>query len=181
MELAIDVVVTLIGLGVVSAYIWSVGGHFSSPSTPRGAWMISAAVTLSTLLLLWLTWSEDQPAVAQAVGILIEALSIALFVAAIRASRRAKLRFAFDPTHPHGLVDSGPYRFVRHPFYVSYLLFWIGWSVAVWSPWVIVIPIVFLGLYFAAARMEERNFAASPLASEYDAYKRRVGFFVPRL
>ena len=181
MQVFLDIVVTALSLGVVLAYVWSVRGHFSSPKTPAGAWVISTAVTSSTLLLLWLVWSNEQPAAAQIAGIALELLSVWLFVAAIMASRQAKLRFAFDPAHPHGLVDTGPYRLVRHPFYVSYLLFWTGWTIATWWPLAVIVPVVFLWLYVRAAQMEERNFAASPLSANYADYSRRVGFFVPRL
>jgi protein-S-isoprenylcysteine O-methyltransferase Ste14 len=175
-----DGIATLAGLCMISAYTWSIRGHFSSPATPPGAWVISAAVSVSMLLLIWLTWTVTQPIYATLGGLLVELSGALMFAAAIAASRKAKLRFAFDPAHPHGLVDSGPYRLVRHPFYVSYLLFWAGWAIATWSAVAVGPPLVFLVLYMLAARMEERNFASSPLAAEHNAYKKRVGFFIPR-
>jgi protein-S-isoprenylcysteine O-methyltransferase Ste14 len=180
MRIWTDTFVTMLSLGVVLAYVWSVKGHFASPKTPAGAWVISVMVSASTLLLLWLTWSNDQPAAATVAGLAIELASIWLFIAAVLASRESKLRFAFDPQHPHGLIQNGPYRFVRHPFYVSYLLFWAGWSVATWSVMAIPVPPIFLVLYWLAARMEERNFVASSFSATYGEYRSRVGFFFPR-
>ena len=70
---------------------------------------------------------------------------------------------------------------MRHPFYVSYSLFWIGWAVGVWSPWALLAPLVLVPIYVAAARGEERKFARSEMAEQYRRYMREVGFFFPRL
>ncbi|ODT71268.1 MAG: S-isoprenylcysteine methyltransferase [Pelagibacterium sp. SCN 63-23] len=181
MELLLDGLVTLVGGAVVGAYIWSVRHHFSSDVMPSGARLIAAAVTTSTIIMLALTWLVDQPMSAQLAGLAIQVFSVLIFYAAIMASRQARLRFVFDPAHPHSLVDQGPYRLVRHPFYVSYSIFWFGWAVATWSWLAIPSVLVLIWLYISAARMEETSFDASPLSSEYAAYKARTGFFLPRL
>ena len=181
MPVIVDAIVTLTSLLIVAAYIWSVRGHFSSPKTPRGAWLVAAAVAGSASLLIALTWTAEAPPFASVLGILCEAASGFLFHAAVRTSKKAALRFAFDPEHPASLLATGPYHYVRHPFYVSYLLFWTGWSIATWALPALIVPPVFLGLYWQAAGMEERNFAASPFAREYASYRDRVGFFFPRI
>ncbi|WP_052715639.1 methyltransferase family protein [Devosia chinhatensis] len=181
MELVFDILVTLVGGAVVGAYIWSVRNHFKSDIMPPGARVIAAGVTTSTILMLVLTWFTTQPQLAQVVGLVIQLFSVWIFVAAIQASRKARLRFVFDPEHPHSLVEQGPYRLVRHPFYVSYSIFWFGWAVATWSIWAVPSVVILLWLYIAAARQEEQNFAASPLSEQYRAYRSRTGFFLPRL
>lgn len=181
MEFIFDALVTLVGAAVVGAYIWSVRNHFVSDKMPQGAWIISLSVTVTTIVMLTLTWLLPQPLFAQSAGLAIQLFSVWIFYSAITASRRARLRFIFDPEQPHSLVNEGPYRRVRHPFYVSYSIFWFGWAVATWSVWAFPFVILLIALYISAARMEERNFAASPLSAEYAAYKQRTGFFVPRL
>ena len=93
------------------------------------------------------------------------------------AQRTARLRLAFDPSLPRSVVKDGVYRFMRHPFYTSYVLFWIGWAIAAWSIWALAALIVVVAIYVWAARMEERNFARSELAEEYDTYRRQTGVF----
>ena len=181
MELVFDGLVTLVGAAIVGAYIWSVRNHFVSDKMPPGAWIISLSVSASTVLMLALTWLTPQPLFAHIAGLAIQLFSVWIFYAAIRASRQARLRFVFDPEHPHSLVNEGPYRLVRHPFYVSYSIFWLGWAVATWSFWAIPSVVILLWLYISAARMEERNFAVSPLSAEYEEYSKRTGFFLPRL
>jgi protein-S-isoprenylcysteine O-methyltransferase Ste14 len=181
MEFVFDGLVTVVGGGVVGAYIWSVRNHFVSDKMPPGAWIISTSVTATTILMLVLTWLLPQPLFAHIAGLAIQLVSLWIFYGAIKASRRARLRFVFDPEHPHSLVNEGPYRVVRHPFYVSYSIFWFGWAVATWSIWAVPSVLILLWLYVSAARMEERNFAASPLSVEYADYKARTGFFLPKL
>lgn len=176
-----DVLVLAVSWITVGAYTWSVRGHFASEGMPRGAGFIALFVTGHTIAFSVLTLIWEQPLAAQIAGLVLELAAGALFVSAIRASRQARLKFVFDPENPHGLVTTGPYARIRHPFYVSYVLFWLGWALALWTVWVIPSVIAFLVLYVQAARMEEAKFAGTPLADEYAAYRRRTGFFWPKL
>ncbi|PTM96465.1 methyltransferase family protein [Mycoplana dimorpha] len=180
METALDLAITGISIAVVGFYAWSLRGHFSSASMPFTMRVVSAAVTLTTLLFLYLTWGRLQPAGAQLVGLGLEIAAALLFWWAISASRTARLRYAFDPDKPDSLVTVGPYRLVRHPFYTSYIIFWAGWAVATWTLWSILPVLAFVVIYVVAARGEEAKFAATPLAAEYAAYRRRTGFLVPK-
>ena len=83
---------------------------------PDGMKIVSAAVTLTTFCFLYLVWSRPQPVPAQLAGLALEFSATILFWWAISASRKARLRFAFDPDKPDSLVTIGPYRLVRLPF-----------------------------------------------------------------
>ncbi|MCF3639412.1 isoprenylcysteine carboxylmethyltransferase family protein [Rhizobium sp. TRM95111] len=172
---------TIVSLMVVGFYTWSLKGHFSSPTMPDGAKVISAAVTASTLFFLYLIWSREQSGTAQGIGLLLEIAAAVLFWWAVSASRRARLRFAFDADHPDSIVTEGPYRYVRHPFYSSYIVFWSGWALATQTIWAIVPVVAFVAIYIVAARDEERKFGNTALAPTYADYKSRTGFLFPRL
>jgi protein-S-isoprenylcysteine O-methyltransferase Ste14 len=79
----------------------------------------------------------------------------------------------------HRLVVSGPYRYVRHPFYVAIALQMLGGSL-VTANWFILlsgmIPFAFL---VARTRIEEQKLV-DRFGIEYQDYMRRVGRFVPR-
>lgn len=181
MEHIFDIVVTLLGVATIGQYVWSTRAHFRSQKMASGAVAVSIAVIVTALLFLVLTWTRVQPVQAHLSGIAVMLASMVLFWWAIIASRKAQLRFAFDPENPHGLVTDGPYRYLRHPFYTSYVIFWVGWAIATAS-WEAAIPVVILViLYVKAALMEEEKFANSPLAVDYAAYRERTGFFWPRL
>src|SRR5690349_18696746 len=135
MDLILDLIVTVVSLSVIVQYSWSLKAHFNSPKMPTGTVVISVVVLTTAAIFVALLWIESQPALATLVGLVLEGLALWLFWAAIKASRAARLKMAFDVQNPHGLVTTGPYRYLRHPFYTSYLIFWVGWVIATWSPW----------------------------------------------
>ena len=75
------------------------------------------------------------------------------------------------------LALGGPYRFVRHPFYLANAL--IDAGVAVMSGWwliQVVLPFWWLAVYLPVMRKEE-NYLAGVFGPAYEEYKRRT----PRL
>lgn len=108
------------------------------------------------------------------------AAASALFLWAAWTNRARKLALAFSDATPEHVQTSGPYRFVRHPFYASYLLAFAGGALAAGTPWLL--PAVAAGAvtYWRAARGEEEAFRRTPLADAYRLYAARVGMFVPR-
>lgn len=180
MDVVLDLVISLVSIAVVAQYARPPRTHFRSAKMPTGALVISMVVLATTATFLALLWLGSQPVLAKLVGLVIEGLGVWLFYSAIRASRAAQLKMAFDKADPHGMVTTGPYRYLRHPFYTSYLIFWIGWAIATWSPWSLLPLAVMLVIYVHAALGEEAKFARTPMAEEYAAYRRRTGFFWPR-
>jgi protein-S-isoprenylcysteine O-methyltransferase Ste14 len=114
-------------------------------------------------------------------GIGIQMSSAALFASAIKATYRRRLSIAYNPDIPEFILQSGPFRLVRHPFYTSYLLFWL--SLIVMQPSIVSASVtsVLFGFYLNAAKFEEAKFARSALASAYKGYAARTGMFVPRM
>ena len=180
-EVIRDAVISAVSIGVIAQYAWSLKAHFTSASMPDGARLISGAVALTGLLYMLAIWHFSQPLAAHAAGLALQLASIALFWWAIAASKKARLRYAFDREAPSSLVQDGPYAYIRHPFYTSYILFWAGWALATWTFWA-VLPLAFLvAVYVRAARDEERNFSSTDFAAEYEAYRKRAGLFWPKL
>lgn len=176
-----DGVVVVTALLTIAAYVWSLKRHFVSDGMPSGARVVSVAVIATTLLYLLLTLWGDQPFWAQMAGFAFQLMAGGLFAWAIAASREARLEFAFTSEKPRGLVETGPYRHIRHPFYTAYIIFWSGWALATWSPFALLALLVLIALYVLAARAEEEKFGQTEMASAYADYKRRAGFFWPRL
>jgi protein-S-isoprenylcysteine O-methyltransferase Ste14 len=181
MDLALDLVVSGVSLAVVAQYSWALKAHFNSPKMPLGTVVISLVVAATTLLDIILLWAEPQPLLATLSGLILQGVSLWLFWAAIRASRAARLKMAFDVQNPHALVTGGPYQYLRHPFYTSYLIFWIGLAIATWSLLALPALCVIAIIYVVAALGEERKFSRTAMSEEYVAYRQRTGFFWPRL
>jgi protein-S-isoprenylcysteine O-methyltransferase Ste14 len=82
---------------------------------------------------------------------------------------------------PGALCEVGPYRYVRHPFYLSYMLAFVVVAVAFPSFVVAIVCILNIGLFIYMALDDERVLLASPLGAAYAAYRGRVGAFLPRI
>jgi protein-S-isoprenylcysteine O-methyltransferase Ste14 len=81
---------------------------------------------------------------------------------------------------PAAVCDAGPYRWMRHPFYLSYILAFLGVAIAFPSPLVAAVCLLNIGLFVYMAHNDERTLMASILAPSYESYKMRVGMFLPR-
>jgi protein-S-isoprenylcysteine O-methyltransferase Ste14 len=181
MDRELDFLISGLSILVIGQYAWSMRAHFHSSATTASAILISFAVIATALFFLGIIWLEPQPDSAKIVGFFIEIASVALFWWAISASRKARLHFAFATENPHSLVNGGPFQYLRHPFYTSYIIFWIGWGLATWSIWALIPVAGLAAMYTMAALDEEKKFARTELGSEYDRYRRSAGFFWPRL
>jgi protein-S-isoprenylcysteine O-methyltransferase Ste14 len=181
MDWIVDGVVLLLSWAIVGQHIWATRGHFVSDRTELGARLLASLVIGSTVIFSLLVLAHGQPAWAISIGLAMELASMALFWGAIAASREAGLHFAFDPALPGPILERGPYRWVRHPFYASYLLFWFGWAIAAWSLWTLPLLVGMVTFYLVAARGEERRFFAAGRGTDYERYRRSTGLFWPRL
>ena len=81
---------------------------------------------------------------------------------------------------PGAICDTGPYRYVRHPFYLSYVVAFLGVAVAFPSLIVSGVCLLNIGLFVYMAFDDERVLSSSPWGADYNNYKTRVGMFLPR-
>jgi protein-S-isoprenylcysteine O-methyltransferase Ste14 len=81
---------------------------------------------------------------------------------------------------PPAVCDAGPYRYVRHPFYLSYIVAFVGVAVAFPSLIVSGVCALNIGLFVYMALDDERVLLGSARAVDYRTYRGRVGMFVPR-
>ena len=112
-----------------------------------------------------------------AVGFYLAALG--LFWWAIQTNSGRPLSAVFSPDVPEHLIQEGPYRFIRHPFYCAYLLTWMGGVMATQQLLLLATVVVMFAMYLRAARMEEEKFGCSPLGLSYELYQARTGLFFP--
>lgn len=98
----------------------------------------------------------------------------------VKTTRRASLRLAFDGAPPDSLLVSGPYGWVRHPFYCCYIAFWFFCAASARSAIGLGLASILTGLYVIAARREEKSFDNSGFAHAYREYADKVGGFLPR-
>lgn len=158
-----------------------VRSHFSSPTTPREVrfGIIASYVGLAAFIYLMLRDRHATAALVAALAIFVA--SLALFLWAVKTTRLKRLRLAFDPEPPGFVAQTGPYRYIRHPFYASYVLFWLGCTVATLHPLMLIFLAAFGAINLTAAYREERVFEMSPFAAEYMNYRKTAGLLWPKL
>lgn len=167
-------------LSVFAAFAWGVAAHFRSTHTPTGMKLISGMSLLTIAVVVFQAWSASLHAASVGVGLVMHLAALTLFLRAVRATRRQRLTLAFDDDRPTFLVATGPYRFVRHPFYTSYIIFWAGCALVLRDPYVFALFVTILILYCISARGEEAKFASSDLRDAYQDYRRHAGFLWPK-
>jgi len=103
-----------------------------------------------------------------------------LSFAAVRALGR-HMTLEIQVQEGHRLVQTGPYRYIRHPVYTSILTGACGLSVLYLTPVLAAVFALLVPLALYRSGLEER-LLASPEAfgEEYRAYVARTGRFLPR-
>jgi protein-S-isoprenylcysteine O-methyltransferase Ste14 len=133
---------------------------------------------LGTILLGYRANVSVRNAVA---GSALMACALALYEWARQTIMERRFPIAWNGNVPEAMCKAGPYRFVRHPLYASYMLAFAAQFAAVPSIWIGAIFIFNVGLFTHAALDDERSLARSHLADEYARYKSGTGMFLPRL
>lgn len=113
------------------------------------------------------------------VALILFFISILLFTWTVNVFRGNAPSIAFTPGAPEKLILLGPFRYIRHPIYLAYILFWIGVLVASPSIFTATGFFVMLFLYIKAALYEEEEILASSHRENYLIYQSRVGMLFP--
>ena len=172
----------LIGAGVpLTVMLVTAGLCFKAQGkTPRGLTVVKILGLVSVAAVGWALWVAAPPSGAETgLSVALFGVALILYAWALWTHRgRWPTRVYCDDVPAH-LVVTGPYRLVRHPCYGAYVLLYTGALVAGRSPWLVVVLLANAALYWHAARREERKFASSALAADYEAYRRRTGMLLP--
>ncbi len=169
------------GLGIFAAVTLAVRFHFKAVVLPVRFLALAGLSLVNAIFFARELWFSEPPLVLSVVALALFAVSAMLFGWTIWASRSARLKLIYHVDRPSRVLRDGPYRYIRHPFYASYVPYWLGCAVATLH-WVnILFFVLVVPALVQAARREEDGFAKSAAAAEYDEYKRQTGMFWPRL
>lgn len=137
-------------------------------------------VALQFGLLGWLAWLAAPAVLAGAIALAAwpaVALSLALASWAFSANRLGNFNIRPIPKAGGALVTHGPYRWIRHPMYTSFLLgawalAWTAGNNAAWLAWYALT----LVLWYKSTLEERWMLAQHP---RYAAYREQTQRFVP--
>jgi protein-S-isoprenylcysteine O-methyltransferase Ste14 len=177
--------ILLLLLGGVFVHFMIAGGRtFYFKDAERegpGAYLAQFSFLVSGTMLTWAVGLRmPMPVTNQLAAVLMAMASLALYEWARHTIWGRRFGIALGDHVPESLCDAGPYRYVRHPIYLSYMLAFLAMLIAL-PHWATALSfLVNLGVFVLVARSDERVIAGSGLAVDYAAYRDRTGMFLPR-
>jgi protein-S-isoprenylcysteine O-methyltransferase Ste14 len=165
-----------------AVYAWAFSRFFSrsGPRTLRLRLLaaLGTVATLAQAVSIWFYLTPSALRIVLAIGLCL--LALALFTSACRVTRGQPLPLAFDPARAARIVTDGPYRYVRHPFYISYSITWLAGALATsWWPAWLTAGLMLCAYAWVAASEEQALLQSHP--DDYATYRARTGAFVPRM
>jgi protein-S-isoprenylcysteine O-methyltransferase Ste14 len=107
--------------------------------------ILSAVIRLSMLtsyvvagLDVRFGWKPELAPAVQIAALAVGLLGVSLVVWAMAANRYAAVYARIQKERGHTVVTTGPYRFVRHPFYIGTITFSLTIPVVLGSPWALI-------------------------------------------
>lgn len=128
---------------------------------------------------VWGQVTNDLQEVNSLVVILLLMGALALFWSARKTIKNVKFDVIFSQKLPEVVVKEGPYAFVRHPFYSSYIVTYMGLIILNYNLIVSFLAIILILDYYLAAKSEEAKFLNSSFAEEYKLYQSQTKMFFP--
>lgn len=114
-------------------------------------------------------------------GLCTAMLAALVFHRALIASREHALNVAFSQSTGRALLASGIFGYVRHPFYLAYILYWLSWAITLgFQMPASAILIAVTATYLVSIRLEERALERT-FGEDYREYRRRTPALVPFL
>ncbi len=84
------------------------------------------------------------------------------------------------PPNQRPLITTGPYKYVRHPVYLSFVLFGIG-TVLVSLNFLMLVTLSYMAFMAYTYRAEEEKELSQKYGAEYEEYVKSTGGFIPRI
>jgi protein-S-isoprenylcysteine O-methyltransferase Ste14 len=146
--------------------------HIVVDILPRLFWLIQFGIMAAS------RWLSDQPVkLSDNVFILILGITLIVFGSLLNAWVVKHLVRAIKTRE---LVQTGPYKYVRHPMYVFIYIILIGMGMLWFSSTWFIILLVFIPIWYLISKAEEKQMTELS-SGKYQEYKKRTGMFFPRL
>ena len=176
--------ILLFFLGGIFLHFLLAGGrtfYTTARASEPASWIAELAFGMGGTATVWLLGLHRQIRVSNGIAALALLLaSLALYEWARHTIWGRRFGLGWGTHVPEALCEAGPYRRIRHPIYLAYMLAYLAALVAV-PHWLT--TATFIGgvaLFTQAAFSDEAGIATSPLAADYAAYRGRAGMFWPK-
>lgn len=112
-------------------------------------------------------------------GLSFQVLSLSVFTYLVLKIGKNKFLVAGSNEEPLNFYELGPYKYIRHPFYFSYIANYIGIYLATQSIFYLALILIIFYLYTLMATDEENLFLISRFKNEYAIYKSKTNQIIP--
>jgi protein-S-isoprenylcysteine O-methyltransferase Ste14 len=120
------------------------------------------------------SWSPPQPLGVHVVGLLLLVGGQALFTWAMLANAYFSTAVRLQPERGQTVASGGPYRWVRHPGYVGFILATLGVPLVLGSLWALLAALLIGLLFIVRTALEDRTLQAG--LPGYADYAQRVHY-----
>jgi len=178
-----NTVLIILFTAIVFNLIWARFRVFtvSSKKSRLGALIYDpiVAIQIGAPYWYWLFPSFDyQGYIDSYIAVLVLLFSLLLFIWSLKTAKN--MNFALGEPKL-GIITSGPFAIVRHPFYLSYILIWLC-NTLLFNSLILWITLTYLiAFYIFSARSEEKAILKTEYSREYREYRNKVGMFLPRI
>lgn len=111
-------------------------------------------------------WSPPLAVAIHLVALAFLALGQGLFTWAMASNKFFSTAVRIQMDRSHTVASGGPYRYVRHPGYVGYIISWLATSLALGSLWALIPAGLVIGLFVIRTALEDKT-----LVEELDGYR----------
>ena len=111
-------------------------------------------------------WWPQLSVAIQGIALIVVALAQGLFSWAMASNKFFSGTVRIQEQRGHAVATGGPYRYVRHPGYVGYIMSWIATSLALGSLWALIPAGLVMCLMVVRTALEDKT-----LLEELDGYK----------
>lgn len=172
---------TVTYITIIVSFIWARLRYFniqtSSSKVSSKLYDPVVAAQIAVTLYLFLT-KLSTPLPFSVASLSLYVLGLAIFWWSILTTQ--PLDFAFSDS-VRSVVTTGSFAYVRHPFYLSYILVWLGSSILFNSIFLWITLIYLSTFYITSAKTEEKVYLKSEYSREYREYSKKVGMLLPRI
>lgn len=134
---------------------------------------ILVVVQMACLLALALSG----PVIVQPILLPLELASIGLGIYAVWSMRKSRLNVFPDLREGSRLISNGPYRLVRHPMYLTLILFALALLIDQYSHFRLIVTLVLLADLLFKIEYEEK--LLSKALEDYDDYRQKSWKLIP--
>jgi protein-S-isoprenylcysteine O-methyltransferase Ste14 len=134
-------------------------------------------VTVQFVTIIGLLATRTQGYDNNFIGLSIQGLGIIIAVWAVTAMRLDKISIIPDPSYDMILVQSGPYRFIRHPMYLAVLLVMIPFVITEPTP----LQFTLLASLFITLliKLHYEEYLLKKKFSQYISYQKQTHKLIP--